>query len=55
MLKAKDLTIEDAQVIGWYRGVPSYIDLPRLAAFHFESSHLIALRAIDKARRAKWG
>lgn len=52
MLRAKDLTLEDAHVIGWYRGVPSYIDLARLAAFHLESSHLIALRAIDKARRA---
>nr|DAU44474.1 MAG TPA: hypothetical protein [Caudoviricetes sp.] len=52
MLKPSDLTIEDAQVIGAYRGKPCYIDLARLAAFHFESSHLIALRAIDKARRA---
>lgn len=51
-MKLSDLTPEDAMVIGKYRGKPCYIDLPRLYAFHAESSRLIMYRAIDKARRA---
>lgn len=52
MLQANDLTVEDAQVIGAYRKQPSYVDLNRLRASYFESSYLITMRAIDKARRA---
>jgi hypothetical protein len=51
-MKLTDLTLEDARVIGQYRGKPSYIDLPILYAFYAESSRLIMYRAIDKARRA---
>lgn len=53
MLNARDLVPWDAWVIAAYKGGPCFIDLDRLRAHYFESSYLIAARAIDKARRAK--